>query len=81
MAKQRDPWLDTMEDFIGHPGWKLLEEDCRMRILELQTRLRDYTSWEDVCKAQGAYVVLAEFLNFPEFLGTLRRQTIENDGE
>lgn len=79
MAKERDNWLDTMEDFIGHPGWRLLEEDCKFRIKDLQTRLGDYESWDDVRRAQGAQAVLIEFLNFPELLAALRKQ--HNDGE
>jgi hypothetical protein len=79
MAKARDPWLDTMEDFIGHPGWRLLEADCRHRINELKDKLQDFESWEHVCRAQGAQAVLSEFLNFPALLEALRKQ--HNDGE
>lgn len=81
MAK-RDEYLDTMEDLIGHPGWKLLEDEFRKRIYQLQADALDIQvckSWDHVNECRGAARVLAEFIRFPEQLAVLRDSA--NDAE
>lgn len=77
---ERNEYLDTMEDLIGHPGWRLLEEDFKRRIYEFQANTLDKAvarSWDDVNYIRGAAAQLAELLALPEILANLRQQQNE----
>ena len=77
---ERNEYLDTMEDLVGHAGWRLLEEDFKHRIYEFQANALDKAvakSWDDVNYLRGAAAQLAELLALPAILANLRQQQNE----
>jgi hypothetical protein len=83
MARERDTYLDTMEDLVGHPGWRLLEAECKDRILQFQADALDgarVRSWDHICMMRGGAAILAELINLPESL-RMQREQKEDSGE
>jgi hypothetical protein len=77
MARERDLYLDTMEDLIGHPGWRLLEDEFKKQIYQFQADSIDINvckSWDHVNVLRGAAQQLAELLALPDTLAVLRAQ-------
>lgn len=84
MTKERDVYLDTMEDLVSHPGWRLLEKEFKERIYQFQADALDTRvakSWDHVNVLRGAAEQLAELLRFPEILAAQRLANLENSGE
>ena len=79
--KERDQYLDTMEDLVGHPGWRLLEEECRVRIYQCQADALDdkvAKNWDNVNYLRGVAATLAELVRLPEVLATQRANAVED---
>lgn len=85
MARERDTYLDTMEDLVGHPGWRLLEDEFRKKIYQFQADALDSRiakSWDHVNVLRGAAEQLAELLRLPETLKVMRDEHNEvSNGE
>lgn len=84
MGKERDTYLDTMEDLVGHPGWRLLEDEFRKKIYQFQADALDIhvaKSWDHVNVLRGAAEQLAELLRLPEMLKVMRELREASDGE
>ena len=81
MAQERDTYLDTMEDLVGHPGWRLLEKEFQIRIYQMQADALDekvVSNWDQVNERRGAAKILAELIGLPELLKNLRDQQKES---
>lgn len=84
MARERDTYLDTMEDLVGHPGWRLLEDEFRKKIYQFQADALDINvskSWDHVNVLRGAAEQLAELLRLPETLAVLRQNRDDDEIE
>ncbi len=82
MAKERDAYLDTMEDLIGHPGWRILEGELKQRIMEFKDMAldpRQAKTWDEINILRGAAQQLAEFLALPQTLENLRAAKEEGE--
>lgn len=80
----QDRYLDIMDDLVGHPGWRLLEEEFKAKIYQFQADALDHNvtkSWDNVNVLRGAAQQLAELLRLPEQLQVLRQARSENSGD
>lgn len=74
MAKP-DAYLDTLEDLVGHPGWRILEDEFRKKIYQFQADSLDINvckTWDQVNVLRGAAEQLSELLRLPEMLKVMR---------
>jgi hypothetical protein len=72
---RQSEYLDTMESLLGHPGWKVLEDDARRRIYQLQADALDKSvckTWDDVVHARGAAETLTEILLMSQVIANQR---------
>jgi hypothetical protein len=72
---RQSEYLDTMESLLGHPGWKIIEDDARRQIYQLQADALDLKvckNWDDVCVSRGKAETLAEILMMSQVIANQR---------
>jgi hypothetical protein len=78
MTDEQMQYFITMEDFFGHPGWKLLVEDAKKEIYDMQARVFDLAkSWDEVNILKGRAQQLTELTLLPEILENQKDSMLE----
>lgn len=75
-------YIQTMEDLFGHPGWKLIEDDARREIGNLQADALDTRvcpTWDEVNIRRGRAIALNELLLLPSIIQTMKDQDDDED--
>lgn len=71
MTREQKEYLDSMESLFGHPGWRLITEDAKKQIYQLQADALDIKvckNWDDVNVARGKAETLAELIMLPQII-------------
>ena len=71
MTQDERTYFDTMEDLFSHKGWKLLSEQFKKEIYQLQADTLDIKTvpnWDVLNFNRGRAVEMAEFIRMPEII-------------
>ncbi len=69
-----DEDLDSLENMFGEPGWKLIFNDAKAEIYELQALALEVKSWDEVNFLRGKAVQLASLRALPDIVANYRKE-------
>ena len=56
-------YYNALEDMIGSPGWKILVDEAKAQIYQMQADGLEVKTWEQVCELRGRAAALANIVN------------------
>jgi hypothetical protein len=78
LTPEQEEYFDKVEDVFAMPGFKVLVEEAKAQIYELQAQALEQPSWEAVCELRGRAKQLAEFTRLEE-VTLLQKAMLEED--
>lgn len=84
MTQSREDFLEYAEKLLetfATPGWKLVVEEAKRQIYQLQADALDQKSWENVCRLQGEAAQLSRIVNLEDTIVLMVQQAKEDEDD
>ena len=63
LTPDEQEYYNALEETFGTPGWKILVEEAKAQIYQMQADGLEVKTWEQVCELRGRAAALANIVN------------------